>query len=85
MNASLKRWKMKFRCSECGAELRPVGHTKEFYQRYVCPNGCKFKRPKLWYLEEIFAIPLTLLMILLITPGVIILKVANIVKRLHKS
>ena len=29
------------RCKTCGAELLEVGHPRDFYQKYRCPNGCK--------------------------------------------
>lgn len=37
-------------CPKCGAELKSVGHPKDGFQRYVCPNGCK---PTLiWQIKE---------------------------------
>lgn len=37
------------KCPICGAELMEVGYPDELgYQRYRCPNGCRFSTPLSW-------------------------------------
>jgi len=43
------------RCPDCGAELLEVGYPDELgFQKYRCPNGCKFVPPISWKVWNAF-------------------------------
>ena len=45
------------KCPKCGAELLEVGYPDELgFQRYRCPNNCKFETPLSWKIHNAVAI-----------------------------
>jgi len=44
------------KCPICKSELIPVGYPDELgFQKYRCPNGCKFSTPLSWKIHNAVA------------------------------
>jgi len=71
------------KCPVCGEELMEVGYPDELgFQKYKCPNGCKFETPLSWKIWNAVGVAIFLALLLI---GLVISAIVTVARRAFRG